>query len=776
MIRNYLLIAWRSLLKNKLFSVINIFGLALSMSVGVLVLIRMSDAFDYDSFHPDGRNIYRIISKVTNIQGDTWRLASSPLPLSDALRNDGLTTTFIYPAIRSTIKDASREFEGSGVFIEPSFFDMFGFRLRSGSPVALTRPRQIFMSEQFSEKFFGTSNPAGKVVTIDGLGEFEVSGVMATPPSKSHIQYDFFVSMPSAPPAKVQDWGSLESGYTYVKLNGETEREILTHQLAQLAKGLNDANPDSKLQFELQPLLSISPSPSDIYNEIGRSPSRGSLMGEMTIALVILVAACFNYTNLSIARALTRGKEIGVRKLSGATRLQIISQYIAEALLISLLALIVANFILAPILEYEPFNDGYEMIPELHLTWRLAGFVAAFTIFTALMAGGLPAWLLSSFRPVRVLRGVAMEKLMGRLSLRKALLIFQFSLSLVVMVFLSTFYNQFDFLAKADPGFSRSDVLLVPKGVHAMVTSTSIDKVSGVESVGFTSGRFGDNLTLHASRERGEQKPAAVDYYACNEEWINMMDLETIAGSVDLRNKTNVVLNEKAAIVLGFKNAEDASGSNIYLNDSLKVTIKGVVRDFYSNGYGNPVRPVMFRGDSSLFKIMTIKAGHSNKSLMANIEKEWSAQNPGHAFESVWLDEKMNIDGDQTATVSLLGFLGLITISIAGLGLLGLVVYTVEVRRKEISVRKIIGASVRQLVLLLSTGFLSLLGVAAAIALPIGYLFGELFLMNFVNHVSISWVQLAVCAGMLLFIGLVTILPQTVGVANENPARNLRSE
>jgi putative ABC transport system permease protein len=776
MIRNYFIIALRSLLKNKLFSFINIIGLALSMSVGVLVLIRMSDAFDYDTFHTDRENIYRIISRVTNKQGDSWKLASSPLPLGSSVANDQLQSTFIYPGIHSVVKDDSREFSCNGVFIEPSFFDVFGFSLSSGHAASLNAPQRLLVSEQFSKRFFGGTNPIGKIVTVENYGEFEISGVVKTPPSKSHIQYDIFVSMASANADKLQDWDSFELGYTYVRFNNETAKDILAHDLEQKAKEINSKSTEGKFEFELQSLSSISPSPSDLVNDIGRSPSLGSLIAEMSIVLVILVAACFNYTNLSIARALTRGKEIGIRKLSGATRLQIISQYVIEALVISLLALVIANIILAPILEYQPFNDGYEMIPELHVTWRFVGFVAAFTLITGLMAGVLPAWLLSSFRPVRVLRGIATEKLMGRMSLRKTLLVFQFSLSLVVLVFLSTFYQQFNFLASADPGFNRKNVILIPKGTHAEVTASLLSKISAVKTVGFTSGRFGNSINIPVSRERNTETQASFDYYACDEGWVKMMRLEAVAGSFSLDNKQGVVLNEKAVTTLGFQNADEAIGSMIYIHDSTRVTINGVVKNFYANGYGNAVKPIIFRADSSLFKMISVEGNYSSNSLVADIEKEWLKQNPAHAFDYTLLDDQMSSDNDQTATVSLLGFLGLITISSASLGLLGLVVYTIEVKRKEISVRKIIGASVQQLVALLSKGFLSLLGIAGAVALPIGFVMGELFLMNFANHISMSWLQLFGCFGLLLFIGLATILSQTIGAANEDPARNLRSE
>jgi putative ABC transport system permease protein len=775
MLKNYFLIAWRGLLKNKLFSVINIFGLAMSMSVGVLELIRITDAFDYDTFHNDSANIYRVISNVTNPRGDTWQFASSPLPLKQAITGDNHLSTLVYPEIHSTISDASNEFDCNGAFIDPSFFKVFGFRLIYGDATSLDTPQRLLLSEKFSRKFFGKANPVGRVVSLDKLGEFEIAGVIQTPSSKSHINYDVFVSMSSVKGDQLNAWNTFRSGYTYVHVNDDGEKQMLIREIQQLQKKINSAESESSLEFELQPLASISPSPSDIYNEIGRGPTRGSLMAEIAIVFVVLIAACFNYTNLSIARALTRGKEIGIRKLSGATRFQIIAQYVMEAILISILALVVANIIVAPILEYQPFNDSYEMIPAFEMSWRFVGFVAGFTILTGVMAGILPAWLLSSFKPVRILKGVASEKLMGHLSLRKSLLVFQFSLSLIALVFLSTFYQQFDFLSHANPGFNSDGVLIVPKGMHSDVTTAFFNNTGGVRATGLTSGTFRDNLTVAVSKESSQENPVSLDYYACDKGWLDIMKLGIASGTTDLGNPGNVVINEKALTTIGFKDAEDATGSLIYLNDSTRVTISGVVKDFYSHGYGNSIKPVMFRGDSTLFRLIAVQTEGNTANLVGDLETQWMKQNPSHSFDYTWLDEEVKGDSG-SATASMLGFLGIITVSIASFGLLGLVVYTVEVKRKEISIRKIIGATVQQLVALLSKGFLRLLCISGTIALPIGYLLGELFLTNFVNHISVSLPQLFLCFGLLLGIGLVTILSQTVGAANENPSRNLRSE
>jgi putative ABC transport system permease protein len=792
MIRNYILVACRSLMKNKLFSFINIFGLALSMTVCMIVLIRIVDSLAYDNFHRDEKLIYRIISNVANDQGQKWKFASTPLPLAATIREDKsvdsvVTTTFFYPAIHETANDGAREFQVNGIFAQPSYFDLFGFTLKYGDiRSALDAPRKVLLAEHTAKKFYGELDPRGKILTLGNLGEFEISGVISAPPSKSHINYDVIASMSTVAaleqrgllPRKSETWDSFENGYTYVKLHDADSHDFIQTKLDQLALDITKQSTSGSFYFELQPLSSITPGPSDMIHEIGRGPTIGSLLAETGIVLIILFAACFNYTNLSIARALTRSKEVGIRKLSGAQRWQIFAQYISEAILIAILSLIVAGAILAPILEYKPFNDAYEMVPAMTLTLQIFLIFLGFAVFAGIMAGAFPAWILSAFRPARILRGVGTEKIMGNLSLRKSLMVFQFALSLTILVFLSTFYKQFNYMAKADPGFNRKGIMLVPAGRAKDVTATAFSRLNGVKNTGFTSDPFGGNSgDVMASRQIGDPQGISIDQYFCDNNWISMMKLNLLEGTLFLNDSdSSVIINEKSAQVLGFGRTADAIGSMIYLQDSLKTRVSGVVKDFYAQGYGNAIQPLVLRNIASAGKFIAIESNQNKIEFVHSLEHEWKKQNPGNAFEYFWLDEEMKKNNDQSAEISLLGFLGFMTVTIASLGLLGLVVYTVETRRKEISVRKIIGASVRQIISLLSRSFVSLLMLSGLIALPIGYFLSKIFLTNFVNQVPVGITDLLLCFGLLLSIGLTTILSQTWKAAEENPSRNLRSE
>lgn len=794
MLKNYILIAWRNLLKNKLFSFINIFGLALSVSVCMIVLVRIVEALEYDSFHPDHSLIFRITSTITKPQGESHTLASSPLPLAQALLDNQarLMVTHFYPAIRTVAKDRSKEFGVNGVFIEPSFFSVFGFTCKYGNgDKSLAEPNKILLSQAIAEKFYGKINPVGKMITLGELGEFEVAGVMNTPPTKSHIDYDVFVSMASVPllesngrlTRQMGNWNTLEQAYTYVRLQDRADKQSLKGILERIEEEVNRAASKSNdkmfghtVTFEMQALDHITPSPAEIYNDIGRGPSLGSLLAEGGIALIVLLAACFNYTNLSVARALTRGKEVGIRKLSGAQRWQIIIQYVTEAVIIALLALLIANCIFGLILEFKPFNDSYEMVPAVSLGFKLMMVFIAFAIFCGLLAGFVPAWILSSFKPARILRGVGNEKLLGNLSFRKVLTVFQFALSLVILVFLTAFYRQFDFLGKADPGFNTKGIALIPGGDHKEITAAAFEKIAGIQKVGYTSGSFGNSEQVKASRESLDQNGTAIQQYICSNEWLEMMHLTFVAGHHFQNDEEDVIINEKAIAGLGFKDASQAVGSIIYLHDSIRATIRGVVKDFYANGFGNAIQPLVIKQHRRNTSFIAIQTQLQPADIKTTLETEWKKQNPDHVFEMRWLKAEIEKQNDQSAEVSLLGFLGFITITIASLGLLGLVVYTIETRRKEISIRKIIGATEQQIVRLLSGGFVKLLLISGAIALPVGFALSSLFLINFVNRISIGAIELGLCFGFLLTIGLVVVLSQTWKASMENPSQNLRSE
>lgn len=794
MLKNYIIIAWRSLLKNRLFSFINIFGLALAMSVSMMVMIRLKDSLSYDRFHPHAEYTYRITSHITNPEKLSWQLASTPLPLLENLESDTMhirTSASIYPGVYEKATDGTKDIDISGSFTQNSFFDVFGFTLLHGNArAALQHPFSVVLSQATAEKFFGSSNPVGTMLTLGKLGVFQVTGVLNEPPGKTHIHHDVYISYTTVEklealgklPAKSKTWDSFEKGYTYIVLKDDASINDVYSSLNRIAESINQQSDHGTFQFHTQKLAAITPNWGTLYNDFARASSWGKILTEVTVAFIILLAACFNYTSLSIARALTRTREIGIRKVAGAKRSQIFFQYIVESIVLAFFSLILASAILSFILEYKPFNDGYEFVPETNIDWILIASFTGFAVFAGLLAGAIPAWILSSFKAVKMLRNTLAENIMGGLTLRKILLVFQFSISLVVLIFLTAFYKQFSFMENADQGFAKENIVTIPVQTHERDPfRNEIARIAGVHQIGSISSTFGSLPTGYADVRLSQESQQVVKagYYFCDASAIPISELTILAGvnfdgGINSREQS-VILNQKAVQVLGFKSIHAAIGETLWI-DTLQLRVVGIVKDFYNQGVAHAVSPVVLRSSASNQHLLVKINPNALQQTTARIEQVWSKLYPGIPFNYTWLDNENAQRYDQSATISLLGFLAFMTVTIASLGLLGLVVFTVETRRKEISIRKIIGASVVQIINLLSKGYIKLLVISGFIAIPIGYVLSSFFLMNFANRVSFGAGSAFMAFGFLLLIGLAMIISQTFRASIQNPVKNLRND
>jgi len=442
MIGNYVKIAFRSLMRNRLVSFINIFGLGLSMSVGMMVLVIVLDQLGYDRFHPFPDRTFRVISGYHRNNGQQWALASTPLPLYDVLKADTSDiedAVSLYPQLNGVVHVGEKELSLNGAYTEPGFFKVFGFTLSSGNPeTALRQPNGIVLSPMAAVRLFGSADPMGKVIRLDKRGEFLVTGVLARTRGKSHIDFDAYASISGVPllvqnkvlPDRSNDWGDCQAAYTYVLMKKGMGSRTLKGQIDAFATEVNKRDKEGKLSFNFQPIEKITPADGNIYNDIGRGTTWAKLWVEIDVALLLLIAACFNYTNLTLARALTRAKEVGLRKISGAKRYQIFVQYVVEACVLALFALGFAWALFSLIIRYAPFNDGYEMVPssfKYSPVFVLSAF--GFALFAGVMAGTAPAWILSAFKPLRVLKNLSTAKIFGSIGLQKTMIIFQYSLS-----------------------------------------------------------------------------------------------------------------------------------------------------------------------------------------------------------------------------------------------------------------------------------------------------------------------------------------------------------
>ncbi|MDB5014309.1 MAG: hypothetical protein JWQ25_2511, partial [Daejeonella sp.] len=585
-------------------------------------------------------------------------------------------------------------------------------------------------------------------------------------------------------PQFLENWDSFEKGYTYVLIKENASLQTVSKSLKQISKEVNKLSKDGQFSFVTEPLSAITPGSSDIFNGIGGGTSWMKVYIESGVALILLLAACFNYVNLTIARALTRAKEVGIRKVNGASRYQIFAQYVIESVLIALFALGVALIILSFVLRYKPFNDGYEMIPNVDLDYSILIIFVSFTVIIGMLAGSFPAWILSAFKPVRVLKNISTEKLFGNISLQRILIVFQFSLSLVIIIFLSAFYRQFSYLGKADYGFRKDNLITIPlNGNKPEILINALAGVTGVEKIAAISDNFGSRQTGDITALYDKEKNLRINlaYYFADQNIVPVMDLKIKAGEnlpiTDDQNKGKYLLvNEKAVLAMGYK-MNEAIGKMVWLNDTAQATITGVVQDFYYRNPGISPQPMALINNITDVKYLTITVSTADRErLVSNLKSVWQQVTRQENFTYNWFDEYLEESSDQTATISLLGYLAFMAVSIASLGLFGLVIYTIETRRKEISVRKVIGASVNQLMVHLSRNFVKLLLISGAIAMPLGYILSRIFLQNFSSRVNFGVESVLACFILLLLIGLLTIISQTFKAARENPVKNLRNE
>ncbi|MEO8764980.1 MAG: ABC transporter permease [Ginsengibacter sp.] len=799
MFLNYLKIAFRTLNKNRLVSFINIFGLGLSMSVGMMELIIVQSELGYDKFHPKPESTYRVTSGYKQKNGNTFQLASTPFPLLAKLAEDSniiSDAVNIYPALYGNASAGAKEFYISGAFTEPSFFTVFGFALEAGNNVtALQQPNSVVLTKVMAERFFDKGNPIGKTISLQKKGEYIITGILKDPPGKSHLDFDAYFSASTLStleankllPLKSSDWNDFKSSYTYVVLKKGVNKNPLLGELNALAAGFNKDDKNGQTWFDLQPIEKVRPASDKLYNDIGKGTTWTKLWVGINVSLLILIAACFNYTNLTIARALTRAKEVGIRKIAGAKRYQLFLQYIVESVMLSFGALLFAWVLLSFIIQYAPFNDSYEMIPS---GWKYNKLYIVFTIgfalFTGLLAGAMPAWILSSFKPLRVLKNLSTAKIFGKVGLQKTLIVFQYSLSLFIIIFLFTFYRQFSFLGKANPGFKRENKLVVSvEGTNEQIAAQKIADIPGVNSISALSVPFKPHFAGMRTPARADKQQEAVllNCFFADPGFIPDMNLSLLAGRnfisvLDSGMEREIIVNNVAAKRLGFVTPAAALGKNVWINDSIALSVIGVVNDFKYENAGVPVNPMAFRNNKSFLQYLFVGINKANGKetehrIAATLK---SITNGPQLITASWLDDTLDKNNSQRATISLLGYLAFIALSIASLGLLGLVTYTVETKRKEIGIRKIIGANIQQIVRMLSQGFVKLLAIAGLISVPIGYTFSVLFLRNFTERVGYGLPAALACFVFLLLIGLVTIMSQTIKASRANPVKSLRTE
>ncbi|KAA2238454.1 FtsX-like permease family protein [Chitinophaga agrisoli] len=793
MFRNYFRIAWRNLWKHRLFSLINIVGLGLAMAFCLLIIIQVQSSFEKDTFHPYPDRTYRIRTDVTNKDGKTFALATSPLPLGDKLQQEqsGIEKTAqLIRGFGGNFNTGEKSLPAGGLYVSPGYFDMFAFPLEKGKPAEA--PYTMVLSHETAARFFGTADPIGKTLEDKKLGTFTVTGVFAPIKEKtSNLSADLVVSMATYPllhPGNgQQEWLNYET-YTFVLLRKGVSTAQLDHMLATVVadnKKTVDFKEIRDHQFHYQLIGKLSPDFKGLFKNPGVEPFTKVLVN-IIMLLVIISLALFNYINLTLTRSLSRAREVGVRKVAGAARWQLVMQFLLESVLLSFLALGIGylglqamkSFIFAGWLTWEVQNP-------LYLWLAFIGF----TLLTGISAGLAPARLLSAGKPVAILKGMLGPASFGKTGLRKGLIVTQFVVSLVFMVFTAIMYSQFRYMATDNENFNRRNLLHIPlaENTDYRLLSNEAGKQAGVNRVGLTGAPFNESATQviisRYARAHAGMEPLRAFKYAVDAGFIQNMQLHFVAGtnlppdSRDTLPGRFVVVNEKAVQALGLGDARSSIGQTMLL-DSNEVIIAGVVKNFNFMRYELPVLPLVLRYEPQAFKTLSLQVqdGAPGERLTASLQAAWKRLYPYAPFEYSWYEQQLYESYMENEDLKLFGVIIFIVFVIASLGLLGVVTHSTEKRAKEVGIRKVMGAGVGQIMGLLSWSFVKLILIATLIGLPLGGFLGSLFLHIFTYHAAPQvWIYL-VCLGCLGMVGTLTIGIQTYRTAMINPGRTLRME
>ncbi len=800
MIRNYLKIALRSLMRNKTFSFINIFGLAISMSICIIIIMMVADQMSYDKHIKKGDRVYRINTERLHSDEFINKYATSPQPLAEELTTNysGIEAT---TTIRRGFGNAWVDFDNdvnipvSGFFADESFFDVFEHELLYGDPrTALTEPHTAVLTKKAAEKLFSVENPIGEIIKVGELGEYKVTGVLKDTDNKSHIKFEALGSLATTKTLEADsiirntnnNWNNSSDNWTYVRLTeGKSVKEV-EQDLKQISDAQYAEIEDINIKFYLQSITKITPGPL-LGNQIGPGLPDIFVYFLGGLAMIIMISACFNYTNLSIAKALSRAKEVGIRKVSGAVKHQIFFQFISEAVVISLLALGLALgmlVVLKPAFLSMKFSQL--LLWDLNTEPIVLLFCVLFSVIVGVIAGVLPALLLSSFQPIKVLKGFSNIRLFSKIGLRKSLIVAQFSLSLIFIISTTLVYNQLDMMIHADYGFNGDNVINVKlNDADPTLLKNEISNHSSIENVTASSHLPAIGVSYGRSvRVNEEDEELGFNYFSVDEDYIDNLQLHLIAGEgfspKDIRQTPDkMIINEKMVQMLGFESAIAAVGESLIIDDSTKMTIKGIVKDYNHQAMMSELGPMALIPYADQFNMLQVRYQKGNKeAALQHIEQAWSKLNP----EKKITYKDFNIEvgefydlifGD---LVNIIGLISFLTITISCLGLLGMATFTTETKVKEVSIRKVLGASDKNVVMLLSKGFITLLLIASVIAIPAAYFLNNLWLESIAYRVSIDFSVIGMGTGIMLILGILVIGSQTIKAAIANPAETLRSE
>ncbi|HEU5168242.1 MAG TPA: ABC transporter permease [Chitinophagaceae bacterium] len=790
MIKNYFKIAWRNLLHNKTFSLINIFGLALGMTCSLLIMLWLKDELKKDRFHANDKRLFRVMENQY-YSGDISTFPSSPGILAENIVKDvpeiEMASQMLWE--EEPLFTVGDKFDKEkGRYVQKDFLRMFSFKLAKGdAATALARPDAVVISKGLADKYFKGEDPIGKMIKIDNKENVIVTGVLDPIPELSSLKFDFLLSYDIW--FKKNDWAKEwdnNGPRCYVMLASNASVDKVN---AKIKNYIKSKKKDSNVELFLQ-----NYGESYLYSNWDNGKQAGGRIEYVRIfsvvAIIILLIACINFMNLATARSLRRAREIGVRKVVGAGKRQLVAQFIGESTFVSFLAILLSLLIVVLIIpSFNELTDKKLAIDLADPSFLL--ILLGLTVVTGVISGSYPALFMSTLRPIVVLKGILKFKA-GATYFRKGLVVFQFALSIILILGMIVIYRQINFINNKNLGFAKEDLLYMPlEGPMAknfMAFKEELLKQQGIKNI---SSAQSSPLEVGSSTQgvrwpgKDTTKLILFSNNPITYDYIKTMGIELIRGrdfdpSFSL-DTINYLVNEAAAKKIGY---QDPVGKELTVWGD-KGTIIGLMKDFHHNSLHVPIEPLILR----LFKGSWVKEGGywgnviirteqgKSKQAIASMEKVFKQFNPGFPFKYYFTDDEIAKNYKAEHTVSKLSkYFAFLAIFISCLGLFGLVTFTAEQKTKEIGIRKVLGASVTGIVRMLSKDFLKLVLIATIIAFPVAWWLMHTWLNDFAYRIDIGWWVFVVAGIAALLIALLTISFQSIKAAIASPVKSLRTE
>lgn len=799
MFKNFFLTAWRNLVKNKVFTLLNISGLAIGIAVCLIIGVWLQRELSFDNFHANRDQIFRL--------SNTFRSESESFSQAPSGPAFGSQLTKHLPAVKSTCRYFNEFYkikvgdklgiESNGLVVDSNFFSFFSFRLKKGSTgQVLQSPNQIVITEKLAIKYFGTEDPIGQTITLDSNYPVIVSGVAENPPVNSQIQFDLLLPYSFLRKKANEEWqydiDNQWSGgwpYTFVQLNDPQKKEEAEKQINEIAFRFAQKEwEENKMSYSyfLQPLLDIHLK-SQLRYDAANNGSLSRVRVFSIVGIIVLLLACINYVNLTTAGAIKRAKETSVRKVVGATKLQLIRQFFMETFLICVAAVGIGVLLLKIVLPTFSLWIGQPY--DFAFTSGNILIILGFIIFISLIAGIYPAAILSSFSPATALKGSFSQSRAGNI-IRKSLVVFQFTITIALVASILIISRQMNFIKNKSLGFEGNSVIEVKFFGESSVIQqyatlrNELLKNPSILNVSKHSqnvvGGLGNGWTT-TENLKGEEISTSLYMLRVDSSYLDTYDMQLAAGRFfekDIPTDTtkSVLVNEAAVRTFGWEKPANAIGKRFGKGEDTRYVI-GVVKDFNFESLHKPVEALLItyalQGDRLSLKI---DATHIAEAT-AHLEKTWKAVIPELPLQYAFVDESIaNLYGNEQKMQGIFyGFAGL-SLLIACLGLFGLSIFIVDRKIKEIGIRKVLGASIPNIVGLLSTDFLKLVLIATLIASPLAWYFMHQWLQDFAYRIDIEWWAFIAAGIVSLLIAFLTVSFRAIKAAVVNPVKSLRTE